>query len=162
MLMASDCSEAPQCSHLDRNTHLNQWGRPGSQRKAKIPLTVGGKAVGLAEHQLSATPGSTDVPSVGRVLPLVDSHPFTEHLCGSGILQARISLSHQIPDGKNPTHSSTQHGTYWFIWLDSPRVGPTSGCHTMLPGLHLLALLHPVDCPPTEFRLLCMKSQGRL
>lgn len=155
MLMASDCSEVPQCSHLDRNTHLNhcQWGRPVPQRKAKMPLTVGGRAVGLAEHQLPATPGSTDFPSVGRVLPLVDSHPFTEHLCGSGILQARISLSHQIPDGKN--------STYGFIWLDGSRVGPTSGCHTMLPELHLLALLHPVDCPPTEFRLLCVKSQGR-
>lgn len=74
-----------------------------------MPLTVGGRAVGLAEHQLPATPGSTDFPSVGRVLPLVDSYPFTEHLCGSGILQARISLSHQIPDGKN--------SIYWFIWL---------------------------------------------
>lgn len=37
--------------------------------------------------------------------PLVKSHSFTEHLSASGVLQAVMSSSHQIPSGKNSTQT---------------------------------------------------------
>lgn len=51
---------------------LSLAGRDRSipQRKTKLPLLAGGRAVGLAERRLPTTPGSTDLLPVHRTHPL--------------------------------------------------------------------------------------------
>lgn len=82
---------------LARPNHC-QPGRSVSQRKTKMPLPAGVRAIGVTEYWLPTTPGSAD-------LSLVESYPFTEHLSGSGILWAETSLNHPIPRGRNPTET---------------------------------------------------------
>lgn len=55
-----------------------------STKQTKMPVPTG--EVLLGRQGLPATPDSFDLQHMGKTLPLVESHPFTEPLSGSGFL----------------------------------------------------------------------------
>lgn len=95
MLIASDYSGAPSGhTGITCPPEPLPMGEISSPKKNQDSIASGIKAVGLAENLLPPHPAALTTP--------LASHPFAEHLSGSGILQAGTSSSH-LPSGRNST-----------------------------------------------------------